>query len=191
MGSSFPAPHPPLINAYVENIQGLPVISGTHPAKIHDFFETLLYNVQSLETLGKSSDCKALVRGVLNKLPGIKAELVQGKPDWKTWDFTQLINALREWKEIHPREIAKSRDRSFYVEDQDPNAPLRSVFCNNTSHKPIDCRNFYKRRGFVLIALALIEQLAVEAEETALAVSKGITHLSANSLPDLQTKELQ
>ena len=52
-------------------------------------------------------------------------------------------------------------------------------------------RNVYKRRGFVLIALALIEQLAVEAEETALAVSKGITHLSANSLPDLQTKELQ
>ena len=110
----------------MENIQGLPVISGTHPAKIHDFFETLLYNVQSLETLGKTSDCKALVRGVLNKLPGIKAELVQGKPDWKTWDFTQLINALREWKEIHPREIAKSRDRSFYVEDQDPNAPLGS-----------------------------------------------------------------
>ena len=96
-----------IINAYVENIQGLPLISGTHPAKIHDFFETLLYNVQSLETLGKSSDCKALVRGVLNKLPGIKAELVQGKPDWKTWDFTQLINALREWKEIHP---VKSRN---------------------------------------------------------------------------------
>ena len=128
-----------IINAYVENIQGLPVISGTHPAKIHDFFETLLYNVQSLETLGKTSDCKALVRGVLNKLPGIKAELVQGKPDWKTWDFTQLINALREWKEIHPREIAKSRDRSFYVEDQDPNAPRGCVFCNNTSHKPSDC----------------------------------------------------
>ena len=117
----------------------LPVISGTHPAKIHDFFETLLYNVQSLETLGKTSDCKALVRGVLNKLPGIKAELVQGKPDWKTWDFTQLINALRGWKEIHPREIAKSRDRSFYVEDQAPNAPRGCVFCNNTSHKPSDC----------------------------------------------------
>ena len=55
-----------IINAYVENIQGFPVISGTHPAKIHDFFETLLYNFQSLETLGKTSDCKALVRGVLN-----------------------------------------------------------------------------------------------------------------------------
>ena len=64
-----------IINAYVENIQGLPVISGTHSAKIHDFFETLLYNVHSLETLGKTSDCKALVRGVLNKLPGIKIKI--------------------------------------------------------------------------------------------------------------------
>ena len=128
-----------IINAYVENIQGLPVISGTHPAKIHDFFETLLYNVQSLETLGKTSDCKALVRGVLNKLPGIKAELVQGKTGWKTWDFTQLINALREWKEIHPRDIAKSRDRSFYVEHQEPNASRGCVFCSNTSHKPSHC----------------------------------------------------
>ena len=52
-------------------------------------------------------------------------------------------------------------------------------------------RNFFKRRGFVLIALALIEQLAVEAEETALAVSRGITLLSAISLPNLQTNELQ
>jgi len=96
-----------IINAYVENILGLPVISGANPAKIHDFYETLLYNVQSLETLGKTSQCKALVRGILNKFPGIKAELLQGKPDWQKWDFTQLINALHAWKEIHPCEIAK------------------------------------------------------------------------------------
>ena len=187
-----------IINAYVENIHGLPVISGTHPAKIHDFFETLLYNVQSLETLGKTSDCKALVRGALNKLPGIKAELFQGKPDWKTWDFTQLINALCEWKEIHPREIAKSRDRSFYHRPTRMHhggvfsaiTPHTSLVMVQLSQAPLIGRNFYKRRGFVLIALALIEQLAVEADETALAVSRRITHLSAISLPDLQTKEL-
>ena len=40
-----------IINVYVENIQALPAISATHPWKIHDFFETLLYNVQLLETL--------------------------------------------------------------------------------------------------------------------------------------------
>ena len=35
--------------------------------------------------------------------------------------------------------VVVSRDRSFYVEDQDPNAPRGCVFCNNTSHKPRDC----------------------------------------------------
>ena len=69
--------------------------------------------------------------------------------------------------------------------------PHTSLVIVQLSQAPPIGRNFYKRRGFVLIALNLIEQLAVEAEGTALAVSRGITHLSAISLPDLQTKELQ
>ena len=69
--------------------------------------------------------------------------------------------------------------------------PHTSLVIVQLSQAPPIGRNFYKRRGFVLIVLALIEQLAVEGEETALAVSRGITYLSAISLPDLQTKELQ
>ena len=116
-----------IVNAYIENILALPFISGTQPAKVHDFYEALLYNVQSLETLGKTSECVALVRGILNKLPGIKAELVQGHPEWQSWNFTQLLNAHREWKEIHTRENVKSCDtlRSFHV----------SVSCGGTQRK--------------------------------------------------------
>ena len=54
--------------------------------------------------------------------------------------------------------------------------PHTSLVIVQLSQAPPIGRNFYKRRGFVLIALALIEQLAVEADETALAVSRGITH---------------
>ena len=43
-----------IINAYVENILGPQVISGTHPAKINEFYETFLYIVQSFEKLGKT-----------------------------------------------------------------------------------------------------------------------------------------
>lgn len=46
-----------------------------HMLKIYDFYETLLCNVQLLETLGKTYDCLALVQGVLNKLPGIKGNI--------------------------------------------------------------------------------------------------------------------
>ena len=42
-----------IVNAYVQNIMGLPVISGANPARIHQFYEALSFNVQALETLGK------------------------------------------------------------------------------------------------------------------------------------------
>jgi hypothetical protein len=31
----------------------LPTINGSSPTKIHEFYETLINNVQSLETMGK------------------------------------------------------------------------------------------------------------------------------------------
>ena len=45
-----------------------------------------------------------MVSGVLDKLPGIKADLVRGKPGSQSWGFSQLVVALREWTEIHPSE---------------------------------------------------------------------------------------
>ena len=101
--------------------------------------------------LAKHLIAMALVRGVLNKLPGIKAELVQGKPNWQSWDFTELTSALRGWKEIHPRESVRSREaprtastpgqRSFHVQEHSTNTyTLRGcVYCNDASHKSSEC----------------------------------------------------
>lgn len=117
----------------MENILALPVISGANPARIHDFYESLVYNVQSLETMGKTSECKALVRGILPKLRGIKAELVQGDESLQTWDFTQLINSLHAWREIHPRE-ARWNQTSFQIKERD----RQCGFCEDTKHKASD-----------------------------------------------------
>ena len=65
-----------IVRAYVTNIQELPTITGRKINMIHEFIKTLNYNVQSLETLSKLSQCLSMVRGILQKLPGIKAELV-------------------------------------------------------------------------------------------------------------------
>ena len=65
-----------IVRAYITNIQELPSITGRKINMIHEFIKTLNYNVQSLETLGKLSQCLSMVRGILEKLPGIKAELV-------------------------------------------------------------------------------------------------------------------
>ena len=37
----------------MENIMSLATIGGTQPSRIHDFYENLLFNVQSLETMKK------------------------------------------------------------------------------------------------------------------------------------------
>ncbi len=53
----------------------LPTIQGTHAGKIHDFYNKLLFNVQSLETLGKLKEVNGYVRMCLDKLEGIQGEI--------------------------------------------------------------------------------------------------------------------
>ena len=52
-----------IVRAYIDNINALPVISGSKPNEIHKFWQTLNYNVQALETLGKLSGCLSLCVG--------------------------------------------------------------------------------------------------------------------------------
>ena len=66
-----------IVNAYVQSIMGLPVISGANPAKIHQFYEALSFNVQALETLGRLKEVYVYVRMSFNKLPGIRGDLVR------------------------------------------------------------------------------------------------------------------
>lgn len=42
-----------VVNAYVNNILQLPTVTNADPNKVNSFCKTLLFNVQSLETLGK------------------------------------------------------------------------------------------------------------------------------------------
>ncbi|KAK3727323.1 hypothetical protein QZH41_006278 [Actinostola sp. cb2023] len=93
-----------IVNVYVQNIMQLPVITGTNPKKIHDFYKQLRYNVQSLETLGKLGDVKGNVRGTLDKLKGIKADLVRGNEGWQSWNFKDLLEQLKRWRDINPAE---------------------------------------------------------------------------------------
>ena len=74
----------------------LPIISGTNPVKIHQFYEKLLFNVQALETLGKLKEVNGYVRTSLDKLEGIRGDLVRTDDDWREWDFTKFVDALRK-----------------------------------------------------------------------------------------------
>ena len=141
-----------IVNAYVQNITNLPVITGTQPAPIHEFYKQLVYNVQSLETQGKLKDVSGNARSVLDKLKGVKADLVRGQMDWQDWDFPQLIKALKSWKEINPtgsgadnagKQGAKFRDRekTFHANETTP-TQRGCVYCDATDHRAVNCNKF-------------------------------------------------
>ena len=84
-----------IVNAYVQNIMGLPVISGANPARIHQFYEALPFNVQALETLGKLKEVNGYVRMSIDKLPGIRGNLVRTDENWQEWDVPKFVYALQ------------------------------------------------------------------------------------------------
>ena len=140
-----------IVNSYVEEIINLPTITSAQPAKIHAFYDKLMYCVQSLETLEKLSDVNGQVRLTLNKLPGIRGDLVRTEQKWKEWDFTQLVAALQAWTERNPIEAKreekpqespyKRRDKPLrvYQTRQAEHKTRACVYCETTEHKSSAC----------------------------------------------------
>ena len=88
-----------------------------------------------------------MVRGVLDKLPGIKAELVSNKVGWQDWGFGELLHALEEWKEIHPLESSQQKPaleshvphiKSFHSQERDPTLHV-CVYCDCVTHRSWEC----------------------------------------------------
>ena len=75
-----------IVKAYTRDILDLPVISGKQTNKIHEFYERLVHSVQSLETMGKLEQVNGNVALTLDKLPGIKSDLVRTDHEWEEWD---------------------------------------------------------------------------------------------------------
>ena len=90
-----------IVNVYVQSILQLPVVKGSNPTEVNNFYKILLFNVQSLETLGKVERINGMTRSVLDKLSGIKSNLVKGQENWQEWDFAHLIQALKQWRDIN------------------------------------------------------------------------------------------
>lgn len=93
-----------IVNAYIKNIMELAIIARANPRKVKEFYKQLHFNVQSLDTLGRLADFKGNVRCTLNKLKGIKADLLHGNEGWKDWGFKDLLTELQKWTQINPVE---------------------------------------------------------------------------------------
>ena len=52
-------------NAHIQSIMGLPVITGTHPARICEFYEKLVTNIQTLESMERRKKLKVMLNLLL------------------------------------------------------------------------------------------------------------------------------
>ena len=130
------------MNAYVENIMSLPIINGSQPNKIHEFYEKLLFNVQSLETMGKLQEVNGYVRMTIDKLPGI-GDLVRTDDSWREWNFPQFVEELRKWTERDPIQTKSNekplRDKSYQTQQKDERG-RECVYCEKPDHRSVDCK---------------------------------------------------
>ena len=64
-----------------------------------------MISVQALETINKLKKINGYVRLTLDKLPGIRADLVRLDNNWQEWDFAKLVDSLRRWANRNPKNI--------------------------------------------------------------------------------------
>ncbi len=114
-----------IIKAYTKQILELPVIPNVNIKEIHEFYDTLMYAVQSLETMGGLQQVNGNVALTLEKLPGIRGDLTRTHPDWESWDFIKLVEALHCWTRRNPIEQSNERSRGrdrrrlYHARDQE------------------------------------------------------------------------
>ena len=144
-----------IVTAHIQKIMNLQTVNGTNPTKVNEFYETLLKNVQALETMGKLESVNGYVRMVLDRLPGIRSELVRDDDDWHEWKFPDLVESLRKWTERNPvlitdrnqREESNNdrrhggRDRVYQTGDRNSNSGVGTdcVYCDSKAHKSFQC----------------------------------------------------
>ena len=138
-----------IITAHGKGIMELPTTTGTNPQKVLDFFESLTTPVQALETLCKVKSINGYVRLLLDRLSGVRSDLVRSDENWTDWEFSHLFEALRRWTERCPvhdeREIStpppppeQKADKSFHSQ-QKPASNIGCVYCEDESHRSVEC----------------------------------------------------
>lgn len=104
----------------MKNILDLPKIHGNQPRKIHQFCERLLYDVQSLETMGKLSEVNGNVAFTMDKLSSIRGNVVRN-------------DALKSWTRRNPVDSAEPPSRNYNTRQQEGKTRA-CVYCDETSH---------------------------------------------------------
>ena len=143
-----------IVTAHIQNIMNLRTIQGGNPVRINEFYEVLVRNVQAFETMGPLESVNGYTMLLLDRLPGIRSELVRDDDYWQDWKFPELVESLRRWTERNPAADSRSdrfqrheghkwipnRERVYRTGDQNVQMGGAScVYCNSKAHKSVQC----------------------------------------------------
>ena len=128
----------------VKAILELPTVKERDVTKIHSFYENLLFNVESLQTLNSLEQLNAAVRFTFDKLDIIKSELAMTNENWDKWTFIEFVKALERWTKNNPIKDTsgsrhnKERSRSYFSKDND-SRDKGCIYCSSEGHKAVNC----------------------------------------------------
>jgi len=90
----------------------------------------------------------------IDKLQGIRGDLVRTDDNWREWNFSQFVEALRKWTERNPipaeptetqtdrkkdNKPCFSQDKTFQAQQKDEQ-PRVCVYCEKPEHKSVVCK---------------------------------------------------
>ena len=88
-------------------------------------------------------DVTGYVRRVLDKLKGVKADLIRGQIDWQDWKSWKEINPIVSGTDNAGRQGAKFRDREKTFNANETTPTQRGcVYCDATDHRAVNCNKF-------------------------------------------------
>ena len=85
------------------------------------------------------------MRSTIDKLEGIRSDLVRTDDNWQEWQFPELIEALRKWtvrKPLKPDDIHAekyTRSKNFQARQQE-SKPRVCVYCEEAGHRSTECK---------------------------------------------------
>lgn len=98
--------------------------------------------------MGKLNQVNRNISMTLDKLPGIRGDLVRTNHLWESWNFLKLCEALRLWTRRDPLDssektnyVPRRRETSkklFNAQQREPKQRGR-VYCDDTSHVSLKC----------------------------------------------------
>ena len=100
------------------------------------------YCVQALDTMKKLQQVQGNVAMTLGKLAAIRGDLVRTDPDWESWDFAKLSEAVPQWVKRNPavsNEKERDERKNIFRAREDEARVRGCVYCEDTGHKATQC----------------------------------------------------